>query len=364
MIRAAAALLLLTAAAPPKGLPDAPEWRADPDNPNQPMPPRQAGTPEKFDAPDPQRVRDQIEQDAQKGTKSADPASRFAEAFKPQTRRIRPGQISSVTAANDGDTILLAPGTYRECAVFAGSNITIKSEQPGKAVFDGVTCENKAIFVLRGNRVTIDGIVFRNASVRDRNGAGIRLEGNGLTIRRSQFHDNENGLLVGVSSKGSIVIEDSLFDGNGSCEGSGCAHGIYVNQVDQLTVRRSTFINTRFGHHVKSRAKSTLVEDCVIDDNRSGHSSYLIDAPNGGVLTVRNNLLIKGPKTDNESAFITFGVEGMKHTSPPPRIEGNRFISRLGVPTFLLMRAANAPAPVMTGNSSSGKIAGAVLVAK
>jgi hypothetical protein len=337
----------------PKGLPEAPEWVKDPENPNRAKPPVQVDAPESFDAPP-------VAASPQPKAQSAD---RFAEAMKPQVRLLRPGKFAAAAiAANNGDTLILAPGTYKECASIRASNITIKAERPGTAIFDGVSCDGKAILVLRGNRIVIDGLVFKNATVRDRNGAGIRGEGEGLVVRRSGFLNNENGILYGVSTPGTVLIEDSVFDGNGTCEGSGCAHGIYINQVTQLIVRRSTFLNTHVGHHLKSRAKSTLIENCVIDDNVKGNSSYLIDISNGGTFVARGNLLIKGPRTDNSTAFISFAMEGLKNPSPPPIIENNRFINRLPGATYLLVAPPSAPKPVFKNNRQSGKITGALTI--
>jgi hypothetical protein len=337
----------------PRGLPNAPEWVKDPENPNRVKPAAQADAPESYGAaaapvaPAPK----------------AQSTDRFVEAMKPQVRLLRPGGFAAAaTSANSGDTLILAPGTYKECASIRASNITIKAERPGTAIFDGVSCDGKAILVLRGNRVVIDGLVFKNATVRDRNGAGIRGEGQGLVVRRSSFLNNENGILYSISTPGTVVIEDSLFDGNGTCEGGGCAHGIYINQVTQLIVRRSTFLNTHIGHHLKSRALSTLVENCMFDEGPRGNSSYQIELPNGGALVARGNLIIKGPRTDNGTAFIAFAMEGIKHPSPPPLIEGNRFINRMGSATYLLVETPGAPKPVFRNNTQSGKIAGAVTV--
>jgi hypothetical protein len=340
----------------PKGLPEAPSWLKDPANPNRPKPAEvvdpTAAAPQEAEA-----------SPAVVANSAASPPDRFADAMKPQTHKLRPGKFAmAATGANDGDVLLLAPGVYKECAAIRASNITIKAERPGTAVFDGVACDGKGILVLKGNRTVIDGLVFRNATVRDRNGAGIRGEGAGLTVKRSIFTNNENGILYGVNAPSNVLIEDSVFDGNGTCEGSGgCSHGIYINQVSQLTVRRSTFINTHIGHHIKSRAKSTLVENCVIDDHK-GNSSYLIDISNGGALVVRGNLLIKGPRTDNSTAFISFGMEGMKHPSPPPLIEQNRFINRLPSATHLLVHRPGAPKAIFKGNKQSGKIVGAIII--
>jgi hypothetical protein len=286
----------------------------------------------------------------------ATPLTVLAQTASPLTRYVQPGQLRDVIAAADGSTIILAAGTYRECGVFSGSNITIRAETPGTAVFDGVSCQGKAIFVIRGNDVSVEGVVFRNAAVPDRNGAGIRMEGRGLTIRHSQFRQNENGILVNPGS-GAVLIEDSMFDGNGSCAGAGgCAHGIYVNAIDSLTVRRSTFVNTRQGHHIKSRARATTVEDSVIDDNAQGTSSYHVDIPNGGAVALNRNLFIKGPRTGNNSSFVSYGVEGVIHDSPNPRLTGNRFVNRLTVPTAVVLRGINAKVPAFSENVRTGDI--------
>ncbi|MBA4047777.1 MAG: hypothetical protein C0476_04460, partial [Sphingomonas sp.] len=41
-------------------------------------------------------------------------------------------------------TILIAPGTYRECAVQTWGKVTFKAITPGTVIFDGVACEGKA----------------------------------------------------------------------------------------------------------------------------------------------------------------------------------------------------------------------------
>lgn len=62
--------------------------------------------------------------------------------------------------------------------------------------------------------LTIENIEMTGASVPDQNGAGIRSEVAGLTVRRCYFHDNENGILSGADAASDIVIEDSEFANN------------------------------------------------------------------------------------------------------------------------------------------------------
>ena len=101
----------------------------------------------------------------------------------------------AVAAIGDGSgTILVAPGTYPECASFNGANLTLRAVTPSTAVFDGGACEGKATLVLKGQSATIDGIVFQNVHVADRNGAGIRLEHGDLNVVRSTFRNSEQGI--------------------------------------------------------------------------------------------------------------------------------------------------------------------------
>ncbi len=101
----------------------------------------------------------------------------------------------AVTAIRDDDaTILIAPGTYRQCTVQTGGKITFKARQPGTAIFEKEVCEEKAGFVLRGRGSTIDGVVFRGYAVSDGNGAGIRHEMGDLTITNSMFLDSQEGI--------------------------------------------------------------------------------------------------------------------------------------------------------------------------
>jgi Right handed beta helix region len=263
--------------------------------------------------------------------------------------------LTTAQKARDGDTVVFAPGTYYECASFRANNLVLRAQKPGTAIFDGVSCEGKAIFVISGNNATVDGLVFKNAKVPDKNGAGIRAEGINLTIRNSRFEANENGILTTVGVGGTVLIENSVFDGNGKCDdGSGCAHGIYINAVDQLTVRKSTFINTHIGHHIKSRAKNTVIDSVIVDDGPKGNSSYLIDIPSGGNLLVRNSTLTKGPASDNKSTFISYAAEGLTNPVQNFVIENVTFISKLDNSPALVRGWAGPPA-TLRGIKTIGK---------
>ena len=209
--------------------------------------------------------------------------------------------------ARPGDTIEIAAGNYVDCAVWpaAASPLTIVGN--GKVVIADKVCQGKAIFVVRGADVTIRGITFTGAAVRDHNGAGIRGEGLNLTVENSRFIGNEQGILAGIRA-GTVTIRDSYFEGNGTCIAA-CAHGVYIGHIDKLLIENSRFIGQRAGHHIKSRAETTEVINNFIQDGPEGTASFLLDLPNGGTLVMRGNTMEKGPLSQNRSTVIAIGEE-------------------------------------------------------
>jgi hypothetical protein len=256
--------------------------------------------------------------------------------------------------ARDGDTVLIAPGRYAECAVWRASRLRIAADGPGEVEVTGNVCQGKALFVVTGADVAIEGITFRGARNAGGNGAGIRAEGAGLAIRRSRFLDNQNGILTSAVPDGTLTIEDSAFIGNGALVHE-CAHGLYAGRLARVTIRRSLFEGTRVCHHVKSRALATEIRDSRIIDGPQGHSSYLVDIPNGGGLVLADNELSKGPRTSNRTTAVAIGAEGASNPAAPIEITGNRIINLLGDPTVFVRNRTSTPA-LLSGNTLSGPL--------
>ena len=149
-----------------------------------------------------------------------------------------------------------------------------------------------------------------------------------------------------------MTIRNSEFDKNGTCQ-AGCAHGIYIENVDVLRVENSRFSNTRQAHSIKSRALRTEVTGSTITDGPEGTSSYLIEAPNGGTLIVSGNTLEKGPKSENHNAAIAIGAEGVTHPTAEITITNNNFRNDGNYQTALLWNLTATPAN-LNGNRLSG----------
>lgn len=233
---------------------------------------------------------------------------------------------AAVTAVRDGTaTILIAPGTYRDCTVQTGGDITYRARTPGTVIFDGGACEGKATFVLRGRRSTVDGIVFRRIRVPDGNGAGIRTEIGDLTVTNSTFLDSQEGILGGnPDGQQRIRIDRSTFAGLGQCdETTDCSHSVYLGNNGSITITRSRFERGTGGHYVKIRAPRIEITDSSFDDSRGSKTNYMIDLPEGATGLIARNTFVQGKAKENWTGFIVVGAE--KHTFPARglRVEDN-----------------------------------------
>jgi hypothetical protein len=260
----------------------------------------------------------------------------------------------AISEASDGDTVLIDPGVYAECALVRGSNVTIQGTGPG-VVLTSRTCGGKAILVTRGYDITIRNVTLQRAAVRDHNGAGIRSEGVNLTVDNVRFLDNEEGILAGDKPGSTIRVINSDFERNGTCAGGGCAHGIYVGHIKELDVENSRFFDQHVGHHVKSRAYTTLVAGNRIEDGPDGTASYEIDVPDGGSVLIQGNTLEKGPKAQNWGTAIAIGEEGRILPSKGLIIRNNKFTNDTEHETVFVRNMTPYPAQ-LTGNVLSGKV--------
>ena len=245
--------------------------------------------------------------------------------------KVGPGQNIRLisTAANlakDGDTIEIDAGDYTgDVAVWKQSNLTIRGVGGRvRLVAAGASAEKKAIWVVRGNRITVENIEFTGARVPDRNGAGIRFEKGHLIVRNCRFIDNENGILTGGGNL-DLEIENSEFGHNGA--GDGYSHNLYVGAIRMLRVTGSYFHHAKAGHLLKSRAAENHILYNRLTDETDGRASYEMEFPNGGIAYVIGNLIEQSKTTENPNV-ISFGAEGYKHPANELYLINNTLVDK------------------------------------
>ncbi|CCQ72937.1 calcium-binding protein [Magnetospira sp. QH-2] len=209
--------------------------------------------------------------------------------------------------AEAGDTLMIYEGTYQ----FSGNEYYSRYDDDhpllvnqdlaiigvGDVVFNVGTVSKGALVVAGEASLYVENISFTGANNTSLNGAGIRHQGNDLTVVNSTFTDNQNGILGSGDGTGQeIRIIGSQFVNNGA--GDGFSHGIYVGTADSLIIEDSEFRDTNIGHHVKSLAANTVVRNSILDDG-NGTASMNIDVTAGGDLLVEGNQIIQSPNSDN-----------------------------------------------------------------
>jgi hypothetical protein len=265
-----------------------------------------------------------------------------AAAKPPQVLRVgknKPFALPSQAAAvaKDGAIVEIDAGVYeKDVASWTAGNLTLRGVG-GRAHLKsgGAAAEGKAIWVLSGKNATVENIEFSGCAVSDRNGAGIRLQGDGLTLRNCYFHDNEMGILTSGLPGCNILIEHSEFARNGA--GDGQSHNIYIGTVKSFTLRHCYTHHTKIGHNLKTRAQTNYILHNRIMDEESGTSSYAIDVPNGGLTYVIGNLIHKGPNSEN-SGVLTYAAEGAKNEKQELYVVNNTFVNDRASATFISLR--------------------------
>jgi hypothetical protein len=215
--------------------------------------------------------------------------------------------------ARDGDTVEVDAGTYRgELAVSVWQRDRLTLRAVGgrvRLLADGAAAESKAIWVVRGGRVSVEGFDFEGTRVPSRNGAGIRFEAGQLTVRHCRFIGNEMGLLTSNDPHAELAVEFSEFAHNLRPDGHN--HQLYAGNIGRLAVASSHFHHGTTGHLLKSRAAVNHIFDNRLTDEAGGRSSYELEFPNGGVAVVVGNLIQQGAQTENPT-MISYGAEGYR----------------------------------------------------
>jgi len=271
--------------------------------------------------------------------------------------RVGPGEtyrtVTEVAkAARDGDVVEIAAGEYTESVLWKANNLLIRGvngrphmKAPPKLFMD------KAIWVLRGSNTVVENIEFSGARAKAKNGAGIRSQGPGLTVRASYFHDNENGILTGHDPSSTVIVEFSEFARNGYPDGK--AHNIYVGRVKRFEMRFSYSHGAIEGHLVKSRAATNLIEYNLLMDEPGSTASYELDLPTASEALVLGNLIVQAATSPNQSV-ISYAAEKAAAESAPTgtlTVAYNTLYSRRENPIFVNNRSSQ---PALVANNVFG----------
>jgi nitrous oxidase accessory protein NosD len=158
---------------------------------------------------------------------------------------------SAINAASNGDTVLVAPGTYIENINFNGKAITVTgSGGPSVTIIDGGQRGSVVTFFSgEGLGSVIKGFTIQNGTSQPDHfyeGSGIFVGNSSPTITGNAIINNGgcDGLGIGVSS-GSPVIQGNTMSNNTrtTCSGGSGGGGIFIGGGASAQVLNNTITN-------------------------------------------------------------------------------------------------------------------------
>jgi hypothetical protein len=192
---------------------------------------------------------------------------------------------AGINAAKNGDTVLVAPGTYFENINFMGKSINVKSSGGAKVTI-------------------IDGGHFTSV-VTFNTGEGLKSLLKGFTIQHGNASFDGGGILI---SNASPTITGNVISNNVSCEGGGIRLLSSAALIQGNTISNNTLSNCTGGDGggisvggAAATGGPQIVGNVIENNTSSGDGGGLI--LNGAVSTTLKNNIIRGN-------VVTFGQGG------------------------------------------------------
>jgi hypothetical protein len=225
-----------------------------------------------------------------------------------------PGIGAAILAAQNGDTVLVSPGTYFEQVSFQGKAITVASESgPAVTVLDGQGLTP----VLMSSNETAQS-VLRGFTITHGNGNGISLFGASPTIEENIITANSgcNNVTGVLSFFASPTIRHNTITNNVDlCGFSSQGGGILINgnagSANAPIARTQILNNTITGNQTSSQGGggiaitgggNALIQSNTIESNSTTGNGGGIYIENGSTADIVQNLI------DNNTAAVGGGI--------------------------------------------------------
>ena len=228
---------------------------------------------------------------------------------------------AAIDAAVNGDTVLVAAGTYKERIDFKGKNITVTSESgAAQTIIDGKNSGNVVTF----NTSETSAAVLSGFTIQHGNsdyGAGINIGGAGPTIEHNIITDNNCATGGGIyAAFASAIIRYNWIRHNNrgkSCYPSGIGGGgVTIGGAGTVQLLYNLIEDNLGGYDGGGismwAAGSALVEGNIVRKNSSTGST-------GGGIAIAN----EGTSIIRYNTFVNNSGSGVMWYGPPAAFIGN-----------------------------------------
>ena len=287
----------------------------------------------------------------------------------------QPSIQQGVDAASAGDTVLIAPGTYREAVVVATDGITIRGTNRNRVILDGGHDLGDGI------SVDADDVAVENLTVRGYQNNGVLIDGShGLAEGGEEGQEPAEGAQPG---KGDLAIDGyrvsyvtaannglygiyAFASRNGVIEHSYASgspdSGVYIGQCDpcNAVVRHVVMRDNAIGYFATNTRGRVVVTRSEMSGNRLGVALNSDDAELGAPQqgTILRGNVITGNKNPRAPAIEEgfsgggIGIAGGRDNV----ISGNRITGNGDVGVLILNQQGYRPtANRFTGNTITGQ---------
>jgi hypothetical protein len=266
---------------------------------------------------------------------------------------------AAIAAAQPSDEIDISAGTYNDsCNInTAGLHLKGVGGRPKIDITGNPPSNEKGIYAIGADDVIIENLELAGAAISSgdgENGAGLRIQSNGVIVTNCYIHDNQNGILAGPTTgdfTGTLTVDHSEFSHNGlgmGCfDGNGCTHNLYIGKYQHLIFQfnYSHDIGEDTGHLLKSRAaQSDILYNRITGEN--GMESYAIDLPQAGNVLLIGNLIEKSAGSQNSGSVVLYGDSGDGGPGPGPNTlyaVNNTFVNNLAASPKFINVGATGP---------------------
>jgi len=210
---------------------------------------------------------------------------------------------AGINAANNGDTVLVAPGTYSENINFNGKAITVTSSGgAAQTIIDGAALDSVVFFDTgEGPGSVLNGFTIQNGAPHGNGrGSGVYISSASPTIANNVIQNNAACAGAGIySNAGGPKIQGNVIQNNVQptvCLGAYAGGGIYLGFSNSAQITGNVIVNNLEsvgdgGGIGMNGPNGVNISNNIIANNQAGN--LLPDPQGGGIYIINlNNIVI------------------------------------------------------------------------